>query len=121
LLSGIVANIRRKKVRRSVEYEVLDKKSKLETYLRDNGLCAVCSEIAWEVHEIIPRREWGKSKLNELFLLKNRISVCRKCHTEVKREEFLTILKERHGYDYNMSPWIKYITKEILKEQDTNG
>ena len=78
---------------------------------RDTGIgsgkasCIRCGKLASDVHEILPRSFFGPSRQDELFDIKNRCCLCRKCHSEVHnddgRAELLRILHKRYGYQYD--------------------
>lgn len=78
-----------------------------DTDLDGNVRCVRCGGLADDVHEIIPRSHFGKSESLQarLFDIKNRVCLCRACHTEVHnnigRKELLLKLQSLHGYEYD--------------------
>lgn len=61
-----------------------------------------------DIHEIIPRNEFGDNYINDLFSDKNRCLLCRKCHTNQDRWDILNKMKRLYGYDYSEYPWNLY-------------
>lgn len=101
----------------------------LETYYiviaRDTDIhgvvrCVRCGAMADDVHEIFPRSHFGPKRYKELFDIKNRCCVCRKCHEEVHNErgraELLLILSDKYGYLY--SGGAKCVLDAIKTEED---
>lgn len=76
-----------------------------DTDHRGKVRCVRCGDIAADVHEIIPRSAHGPKRSKDLFDIKNRCCLCRKCHTEVHndkgRGELFFILENRHSYEYD--------------------
>lgn len=84
-----------------------------ETYYlviaRDTGAngkprCVNCGALADDVHEILPRSFFGPRKQKDLFDIKNRVCLCRKCHSELHndsgRKKLLKALHEKYNYQY---------------------
>ena len=71
--------------------DALFKKTKLQAYERDKGLCVLCGRQAVEVHHIVFRSQLGTSALSNLACL------CRPCHDAahgVKAKEIRRKLQE---------------------------
>ena len=76
-----------------------------DTDIWGNALCLRCGVgKAADVHEILPRSFFGKSKEDELFAEKNRCCLCRPCHGLVHnnkgRGELLQLMREKYHYEY---------------------
>lgn len=99
------------KYRRNKEYATLDLSTRFDVMKRDNRKCVLCgSQKIIEIHEIIPRSQFGNQDIEKLFSLKNRCVICRKCHSN-KREtriKIMEVLRKRHGYNYRDYPWSIY-------------
>jgi 5-methylcytosine-specific restriction endonuclease McrA len=50
---------------------------------RESYTCALCANPANDIHHVIPRRDGGKS------IMDNVIAVCRPCHRKLHREDYL--------------------------------
>lgn len=76
-----------------------------DTDLEGKVRCVRCSRLADDVHEIIPKSHFGPLRRLELFAIKNRVCLCRKCHGEVHndagRKELLSKLQKMYGYEYD--------------------
>lgn len=71
--------------------DALFRKTKIQAYERDEGLCVLCGRQAVEVHHIVFRSQLGTSELSNLACL------CRDCHNAahgVKAKEIRRKLKE---------------------------
>lgn len=60
--------------KRKRQDDALFRKTKLQAYERDGGLCVLCGRQSVEVHHIVFRSQLGTSELSNLACL------CRPCH-----------------------------------------
>nr|DAI10499.1 MAG TPA: HNHc [Caudoviricetes sp.] len=77
--------------KRKRQDDALFRKTKIQAYERDYGLCVLCGRQAVEVHHIVFRSQLGTSELSNLACL------CRSCHDEahgVRAKEIRRKLKE---------------------------
>ena len=76
-----------------------------DTDLNGKVRCIRCGALADDVHEIFPRSHFGPQRRKELFDIRNRVCLCRKCHSAVHnnvgRGELLHRLKTLYGYEYH--------------------
>lgn len=98
------------KYRRSKEYTKLDLGTRAKIWIRDKRKCILCGGKATEIHEIIPRSQFGNNQIEELFSEKNRCAICRNCHSnEVDTKiKIMNKLNSLYGYDYTVYPWSAY-------------
>ena len=107
--------MKRRNRRYDEKYFILEKNSNAVILKRDKGVCQICGRKAWEIHEIIPRRMFGND-YETLFSEKNRMMVCRECHTRYgnQKGKLLQIMKNKYNYNYSEEPF-KFFMEE------TNG
>lgn len=77
--------------KRKRQDDALFRKTKIQAYERDYGLCVLCGRQSVEVHHIVFRSQLGTSELSNLVCL------CRECHNAahgVKAKEIRRKLKE---------------------------
>ena len=91
----------RKKEDAATYYLVMARETDLDGKIR----CLRCNALADDVHEIMPKSHFGPSRQGELFDIKNRACLCRKCHGEVHnnagRKELMLKLQSLYGYEYD--------------------
>lgn len=80
-----------------------------EILQRDNYRC-VCGNRAAHVHHIAPRAWFGKKGQELCWHPKNLISLCVNCHSDMahtkkRRKQYLELLCEKYGYDYEGKVW----------------
>lgn len=77
--------------KRKRQDDALFRKTKIQAYERDYGLCVLCGRQSVEVHHIVFRSQLGTSELSNLVCL------CRECHNAahgVRAKEIRRKLKE---------------------------
>lgn len=95
------------------QIEFLRKEIAKEVIRRDRGVCQVCLERGLDVHEILPRSSFGRSRSDVCFSMENSILLCRSCHsgahTRAQRSVLLALLEKLYGYSYEIEPFIRYV------------
>lgn len=96
------------------EIDFLRKEIAKEVIRRDRGVCLVCKKSGNDVHEILPRSAFGRSRMDQCLSMENSVLLCRSCHsgahTRRQRSFLLGLLEETYGYTYESEPFIRYIT-----------
>jgi hypothetical protein len=72
---------------------------------RDYHSCVLCERNATEIHELISRSRFGSAEMDICFSPRNRVTLCRLCHTIVQGQPGWTktlfdLLKYRYNYQY---------------------
>jgi len=86
--------------------------------LRDRGMCVLCNEPYWDVHEIISRSQFSTPELERCILPQNMVCLCRTHHTEAQGNllmsgKLLRMLADEYEYNYDKYPYNWYIQMEI--------
>lgn len=104
------------------QIEFLRKEIAKEVIKRDRGACLVCKKAGNDVHEVLPRSAFGRSRMDLCFSMDNSVLLCRECHsnahTRAQRSVLLGLLEKAYGYTYEAEPFIRYIR---LLEDGDNG
>lgn len=100
----------------------LEQETKLIVLAREEHRCFICYKKGVDVHEIVPRSAFGKSKKHILFSEKNRVCLCREhhktAHTFEMRQYLIKMLSTAYGYSYQEQEFYKYLEHQ---EDDTNN
>lgn len=80
---------------------------------RDNYSCAMCGRRGVQVHEIVPRSRFGKTRKHICFSEKNMVSLCVECHADAHNEDtrraLLKLMQEKFGYEYPEEEFRRYV------------
>ena len=90
-----------------------DRETRYNILRREKYKCFLCGKGGVEVHEILPRSRFGRSQVDELFSMKNRVALCRAHHAEVHTRKYRILLigqlYAKYRYDYSESPFRFYL------------
>ena len=103
-----------------VEIRFLRETIQSEVIRRDGGNCLLCGAHGNDVHEVVPRSRFGRSRADECFSMRNSALLCRACHrdahTQQSRKTLFFVLSKLYGYEYADEPFVKYVFSEEASE-----